>query len=148
MKLHPKATLVSLAGGSVDFVQDGEVLGSLPVQPGQTPARDILALAGPGVDIVLKGDIFVVNPRSWAGKQPYGEGSHDSGANPDYQPTSATRMEREMRLMLGRMQAATSRVEARERALAQIERIPTAPAPEPELEVIEREASVADGATE
>jgi hypothetical protein len=40
-------------------------------------------------------------------------------------------MEKEMRLTLNKMQAATARIEAREKALSLIERMPTASAPTP-----------------
>lgn len=154
MQLHPKAMLVAGEGASLTFIQDGEVLGCMPLRAGKTPAREVLGLVGPGVNIEPQGDVFVVNPRSWFGKQAYGQGSHDSGANPDFKVTSASRMERELRLTLMRMQAATARVEAREAALAKVERIPKAP--KDDGEVIEREAATAkpvetpkaDGATE
>ena len=73
----------------------------------------------------VMGTIAVIPPRSFHGRQRYGEGSHDTGANPDFKPSSADRMQREFRTTLARLQQATSRAEARERALADVDRIPT-----------------------
>lgn len=137
MEINRKSVVFSAAGGSLDFVSaDGEVLFSAPVPAGRTRAAEYLDLVPEGASIEVGPGVTVLQPRSSVGIQSYGAGSHDSGANPDFQPTSASRMEREMRLTMARMQAATARVEARERALAQVERMPKAPA-EAELEVIE-----------
>lgn len=141
MKLNRKDTLVSVDGGRVDFLIDGEVVGSLPIPPGKTPARDLLSLVSPGMVLSPLGDISVVGARSWDGRQPYGRGSHDSGANPDFRPTSATRMERELRGTLARVQSLEKRLSARERALAGLAK--SAKPPKDHSEVIEREAPAA-----
>ena len=44
---------------------------------------------------------------------PYGEGEFDSGANPDFQETSASRNEREMKLLLSNLSAKSNLVEKR-----------------------------------
>lgn len=143
MEINRKSVLVSAAGGSLDFVAgDGEVLASVPVPAGRTCAADYFDLVPEGASIEVGAGVTVLQPRSSVGIQSYGAGSHDSGANPDFQPTSASRMEREMRLTMARMQAATARVEARERALAQVERMSKAPA-EADPEVIETPAAPA-----
>lgn len=137
MEINRNSVLFSAAGGSLDFVSgDGEVLASVPVPAGRTRAAEYLDLVPEGASIEVGAGVTVLQPRLSVGIQPYGGGSHDSGANPDFQPTLASRMEREMRLTMARMQAATARVEARERALAQVERMPKAPV-EREPEVIE-----------
>ena len=135
-EITKQSRLVSANGGQIDYVDGstGELLLSVAVPAGAVPALPFLELAPAGSIIEVAEGIAVVNPRSWVGIQSYGEGSHDSGANPDFAPTSASRLEREMRVTLARMQATTARLDARERALASIERIPTAPAQsEPEL---------------
>lgn len=119
--------LLSQDGGSVDFIRDGEVLATIAVPAGRVRASQYLDLLPDGAHMQVGKGLVALNPSHRVGIQPYGHGSHDSGANPDFRPTSATRMEREMRLTLNRMKAATSRVEARERALAKIERIPEGP---------------------
>lgn len=128
MQISAKSVIVSRNGGLIDIVSpDGEVLSSLPVPAGRVRAAEFLDLIPAGAHVQLGEGLELHSPRSGVAVQAYGEGSHDTGANPDFQPTSASRLEREMRLGIARMQQATSRVEARERALARIERIPTAP---------------------
>lgn len=129
-ELNAKSVIVSAKGGTLDYVStnDGELLFSVAVPAGRVSAREYLELLPPGVEIQVADGLAVIN-RSWYGVQPYGAGSHDTGANPDFAPTSASRMEKEMRLTLNKMQAATARIEAREKALSLIERVPQAPAP-------------------
>ena len=123
---------VSTGGGTLDFVsEDGELLMSVAVPPGRVRATRYLDLVPEGARIEVGEGLVAFQPPHRIGVQPYGEGSHDSGANPDFRPTSASRLEREMRVTLNRMRAATDRVEARERALARVERIPKARDPEP-----------------
>lgn len=131
-EINAKSVFLSAAGGVLDFVsQEGELLASVAVPPGRVPARDYLDLLPEGAALEVSEGLAVVQPRSGLGVQRYGDGSHHSGANPDFRPTSASRNEREMRLTLARMQSATARLEARAAALASIEVIPTAPAPAP-----------------
>ena len=119
------ASLVSSGGGRIDYVTpDGEVLLSVAVPPGAATAGRFIDLCPPGAVMDVMGTIAVIPPRSFHGRQRYGKGSHDTGANPDFKPSSADRMQRELRVTLSRMQQATSRVEARERALADVDRIP------------------------
>lgn len=124
--------LVSADGGTLDYVRDGEVLLSVDVPPGVVRAAPYVLLAPDGAEVQIGAGLVAVDPPHRIGIQPYGEGATDSAANPDFRPTSASRLEREMRLTLNKMKATTSRVEARERALAAIERVPEAP-PSPEV---------------
>lgn len=145
-ELDRKSLLVSDGGGVLEVVTaDGEVLAALTVPAGRVRAAGYLDLVPEGATLKVASGLAVVQPRSRIGIQKYGEGSHDSGANPDFRPTSASRMEREMRLTLSRMQAATSRVEARERQLAKIEHIPRPADPVvDDAPVIEPSAPLAD----
>jgi hypothetical protein len=134
-EVTPNTYLVSATGGQIDYVNmDGEVLMSLPVPPGRVLARPFFDLCPPDAHIQVAGGVVAVPPRSGYGVQPYGAGSHDTGANPDYQPTSAGTMERQLRAQLMRMQAATDRLEKRAKALSKIETIPRAPDPYPVIE--------------
>lgn len=139
-EINSASIFVSSLGGVLEFVSpDGELLASIAVPPGRVPAREYLELLPDGAALEVSEGLAVVQPRSGLGVQRYGEGSHHSGANPDFRPTSASRNEREMRLTLARMQSATARLEARAAALASIEVIPTAPvvAPVSDAPVIE-----------
>ena len=127
-EINARSVFVSAAGGVLDFVsQDGELLASIAVPAGRVPARDYLDLLPEGASVEVSEGLAVLQPRSFFGVQHYGEGARESGANPDFRPTSASRNELEMRLTLSRMQAATSRLEARAAALDRIERIRLAP---------------------
>lgn len=135
--MRAKDYLVSVAGGSVTWLsEDGEVLLAIPVPPGRVPARHYLGFCPDAAQIELSPGLSLVSPASISGRQNYGDARHESGANPDFRPTSSDRMQRELRLTLNRMQAATARAEARERALAKVERMPKAKV-ELELEEIE-----------
>jgi len=132
-EINSRSFLVSSQGGTLDYVApDGEILFSVAVPPGRVAAREYLDLVPEGCWVEVSSGLAVVNPRHGYGVQSYGPGSHDSGANPDFRPTSASRFENEMRLTLNKIQAQTARIEARERALAAIERMPMASAPAPE----------------
>lgn len=123
--------LVSASGGTIAYSVEGEVLFAVAVPPGRVPAAeyfDMIPGDGNGEAHLSEG-LVALAPRSIGGIQPYGPGSHETGANPDFQPTSATRFEREMRVMVAKLQADTSRVAARQRALDAVERVPQAPAP-------------------
>lgn len=142
-----KAMFVSAGGGVLDYVSpEGEVLRSVAIPAGSVPALQYVALCPPGAQMQPDG-FEVVNPPSAAGIQRYGAGSHDTGANPDFRPLgNAEKLQREMLLTMRKMQASAARLEAREKALSSIERVPPAPvesvppAPAPAAsEVIETE---------
>lgn len=137
-----RTTLVSEDGGKLDMVLDGEILVTVSVPPGAHSARPYFDLLPEGAELQISEGLVAMRPAHKIGIQPYGPGFTDSGANPDFQPSSADRLQREMRLQLNRMKAATDRVERRERALASIERVPRAPAPD--REVIEDEPAPVD----
>lgn len=139
-ELHPNGKIVSARGGILDYVtEDGELLFSVAVPPGVRLAREYLELAPPGVGVqIAEGDLVHILPKSWAGIQ--GQTEVESGANPDFQPTSADRLQRQMRQALAAMQSETKSLNARIERLSNIERIPTAPAteqPAPEGDVVE-----------
>lgn len=123
-----KAVFLSTTGGQIDFVQDGEVLASVAIPAGRVPVVDYIDLCPEGAEIEVSHGLAVLEPRAniRSGTQAYGEGSHASGANPDFQPTSASRHEQQMRLQMAQLQADSARLEARFRALASIETIPNA----------------------
>lgn len=131
MDVTHKSSFVSAKGGTIAYVTEaGEVLMKVTVPAGIVPAGQYLDLTPEGAYMEVSEALVVVSRRGGYGAIAYGDGATDSGANPDYQPTSADRMQREMRLTLSRMQQATRRIEARAEALELVERIPTAPEPE------------------
>lgn len=120
---------VSSGGGVVRYVCDGEVCFEVAVPPGKVPVREYLDMTPDLAELEYADTLHVWTPPNRVGIQAYGAGSHDSGANPDYQPSSASRFEREMRVMLARLQGETSTLKARQRALEAVEQVPQAAAP-------------------
>ena len=129
--LSPHAVLVSDKGGFLDILRDGEVLASVSIPPGRVMARDYLDLVPEGATLEPSEGIAAIEPRSLISSQNYGELAAHSGANPDFRPTSASRFEKEMRLMVGKMQANNRGLEAKLKALSSIDRIPQSPVIEP-----------------
>jgi hypothetical protein len=132
--MDPRSTLVAHGPAKLDVVRDGEILFAIDLAPGIHRVRPLLATLPRGCEFQASDNLVVIDPPLGYGVQPYGKGSHESGANPDFQPTSASRLEKQMRVAVAHMQAATKRLDAREKALASVERIPTAPAPKQEAE--------------
>ncbi|SLN24713.1 hypothetical protein PSM7751_00848 [Pseudooceanicola marinus] len=128
------ARFVSANGGKVDIIdlQSGEVLADVSVPPGIQPTGPYLDLVPYGAQLQVgpESGLAVLEPRSLTSisKSPL---RHQSGANPDFQPTSASRMERELRLQIARMKSLNDGAERRQRKLDQIERIPNAPMEDP-----------------
>ena len=149
MEISAKSFFVSAKGGTIDFVRDGEVLASVAVPPGRVPAMDYLGLVPRDCDVEISEGLAVLDPPSRIGVARH-DAALETGANPDFQPTSATRLEVQMRLMMNQMLSESREKDARLRALESVERMPTRQA-EPEREVIEKaveptkEASKADG---
>lgn len=126
-ELRATSRIVSANGGTLDFVSAfGELLASIAVPPGMHYAKEYLELVPSGATVQLSSGLVAMEPAHRCCVQPYTpDGQEVTGANPDFQPTSARRGELEMRTMISRMRASTKRLEARENALSLIERIPS-----------------------
>ncbi|ETD01848.1 hypothetical protein [Rhodobacter capsulatus] len=131
MQIKPNSVLIAGEGASVEYVAaSGEILGRCPLKVGRNPARPLLALAPEGATLSAVGEVFVAEPRSAVWVEPVSP-FLQTGANPDFQPSSADLQERKMRAMLARLQAKENRLEARMAALQSIERVPSAPQADP-----------------
>jgi hypothetical protein len=132
-EINRESVFVSASGGILDFVQDGEILASVAVPPGRISARDYVDLLPFGAELQVAEGLAVVQPRRIGGRQSYGAGKYETGANPDFVPTSSSRFEAEMRLQMRQLQADQRRVEARAAQVAKLQEslIPQAPAPSP-----------------
>lgn len=131
-EINRNSVIVSKDGGVLDIISEhGERLTSIAVPAGRVRASQYLDLVPRGATLEVAEGLVVFHPRSRVGILPYGEGSHESGANPDFQPSSASRMEREMRLQLDRLKANNDRIERRARALDLIERVSRTESPAP-----------------
>lgn len=132
-EINRESVFLSAHGGTLDFVQDGEILASVAVPAGRVAAAEYVDLLPFGAEIQVADGLAVVQPRRLGGRQAYGEGSHDTGANPDFVPTSANRFETEMRLQMRKLQADQRRVDARAAQLEKLREqlIPQAPVAAP-----------------
>ena len=133
-------TFASAKGGTLDVLRDGEIVAQIAVPPGLHKARRFLADIPPGFVVQVGEGLAVFAPKSGYGRQPYGEGSHDTAANPSFEPTSASRLQAQLDQGLRRLATVESRVERKLKALQAVEVIPTAKK-EAEVEVVEDAAS-------
>lgn len=127
----PKAAIATLIDAH------GEVFGTIPLPEGVSRAGALLNLIPPGGTAELSKGCSLLRQPSAVGVVSHAE-RQESGANPDFQPTSATRLEKEMRVTLNRVKSQSKALDARMKALDTVEKIPRAPAqqaaPEPDGE--------------
>lgn len=153
MEINRYSLFLSRAGGVLDVVSpDGEVVSSFAVPAGRVRASRYLDLVPPGHKLEVAEGLEVFQPPARVGSRrgplPYGylDGVVAVGANPDFQPTSASSMEGRLRLQMRKVAQIGQTVERRLRQLEKIERMPeaqaapaevieAAPAPSPEPEV-------------
>ena len=140
-------SFASAKGGTLDVLRDGEIVAQIAVPPGIHRARQFLAQVPPGFEIQVGDGLAVFAPKSGYGRQPYGPGSHETAANPDFEPTSATRLQAQLDQGLKRLASVENRVEAKLKALKQVEVIPSpvaAPASVKNASPVTAPASVKD----
>ena len=135
-------TLVSAKGGTLDILRDGEVVAQVAVPAGAHAARDFIAFVPPDCEIQVGNGLVVFPAKCGYHRQAYGDGSHETAANPEFEPTSASRLQAQLDQGLKRLATVENRVEARLRALSAVDVIPTAkpiekPAEKPEDPVVE-----------
>lgn len=130
-QIHPYCRIVgSERGQTLDAVDaDGVVQLSLQL-PAMSLVKDYADLLPQGCKWDFAA-LYVLPPKSAAGRAKYPD-PYESGANPDFRPTSASQLENEMRLAVRRMNAATAEVRnaARQKAAAKLDVIPEAKAKE------------------
>lgn len=131
-------TLVSAKGGTLDIVRDGEVVASVAVPPGAHLAREFIAFLPPDCEVQVGEGLAVFAAKTGYHLQRYGKGSHDSGANPDFEPTSASRVQAQLEQGFKRIAAAENRVDAKLKALKAVQVIPTATPEKPAEKLAEK----------
>lgn len=121
--LHPLDTLVSGAGGVLDLIAaDGEVLAQIHVPPGRHRASYYTDLCQAGEVLQISEGLASFPPRSRCAVTVYPEHvNRASDANPDWQPTYASEMERQLRVRLIRKRQESTRTERRAAAQASLE---------------------------
>ncbi len=123
-------TIVS-HGGLLDIMTPhGEVLASLPVPEGIHAAAQFFAFVPDDCSLCVAEGLSVVPRRDRLSAQAHPSGT-ESGANPDFRPTSASTLERQMRFTLDKMRFESDAVSAKLRSLETIERIPQPKADSP-----------------
>lgn len=128
-----QTNIVSEGAGELDIVDAyGEVLGKFRVPAGVHKASVWLDLLEPGQSLQISDGCFALPPRRGAcvASHPL---ALQSDANPDFKPTSATRLEREMRIELNEMRSLRLAVqkEARIKQAQAIEVVETIPEAKP-----------------
>lgn len=103
----------------------GEWLFDVAVPQGLSVVADLVPGLEPGMVVTATGVRLM--RREWCGVIAAPE-ALDSGANPDFKPSSATRQAMQMDHLLGRLRMQERRLEARLKSLDTIERIPANPA--------------------
>lgn len=117
MEVHLNTVLVSAKGGTIDIVSaEGEWLASVGVPAGRVQARDYFDLLPLGAHFEVSEGLAAIQPRSAAVVTGYGRKAVQTDANPDFQPTQVSELERHMRATLTHMQQVSTRMERREAA--------------------------------
>ena len=129
-ELNAKTILVSSGGGLLDYVDDrtGEVLFTIAVPPGKYRASQYLELVPESAHVEIAEGLVAIQPKGMAARQ-VPDNLTDTGANPDFQPTSADRLQRQMQRNLAVLAANQKSLDARLRAFNAVERVPDNPAP-------------------
>ena len=137
-EVKPTDTLVSAKGGTLDIVREGEVVASVAVPAGAHLARDFIAFVPPDCEVQVGDGLAVFAAKGGYHRQAYGDGSHDTAANPEFEPTSASRLQAQLDQGLKRLASVESRVEAKLKALMTVDVIPTAKPDKPEEKPAEK----------
>lgn len=140
--INQYSVFVSREGGLIDIVSPhGEIVSSIAVPAGRVRASKFLDLVPPGCRLEVAEGLEVFRPMARLGSRrgalPYGEGAHLTGANPDFTPTSATRLELQTRQELARLNRLGNTLEKRLKSLDAVERIPDAKPKPDKGEVVE-----------
>lgn len=124
-EIRRNCTIVADApeGGVLDLISpDGEIVHQFHVPQGRHRASHWLDLVEPEYRLQIGKDCVCFQPRMGAVRSQHPL-ALKSDANPDFVPTSATRLEREMRIELNEMRTVrlSMQKEARQRALDKID---------------------------
>lgn len=133
--INYNAFFVSADGGLVRYVSGTELLFEVRVPPGKVPVREYLDLCPPGAAIEYEDQLVLFDPPSHFGLIEY-EDAFESGANPDFRPSSARRNEIQMGLIMQRLQ----KVDHLEARIRSYERARPVAAPEPAPAAAHQEA--------
>lgn len=126
-EIRPGAVIVAgEAGGFLDYVLDGEVVYQFLVPPGRHRASLWLDLVEPGYTLEVGEGVVCFLRRAGVFVTQHPD-AVKSDANPDFRPTSASRLEREMRVEIAEMRGLRKKMEARQRALDSVQLVEQIP---------------------
>ena len=130
-----KGTFVSVSGGTLDMIDDtGEVLVSVAIPAGLVPAAPYFAFDPGNTAWKLQGATF--HPPRRLGGLTLPVSFTYTGANPDFQPTQASRLELQLRDQIRQAQILNTTVSARLAALASFDAMPSAPETGPDVSAV------------
>lgn len=138
------AFLVSAKGGVIDYVtSEGETLLSVAVPPGRVAAAEYLDICPDGAEPQVSKGLAVQWPRNLSSLT-VSPRHLDSGANPDFEPSSAEAQQRRLAIMVNRLaeQTVDRIVNARREGLDLIETMPKATDPVDEVGDDDRQSPV------
>ena len=135
MIMNRKAFFVSLSGGLVRYLADGELLFEVAVPPGRVSVAEYVDMWPDGASVEYSG-VTLLEPRLLGGVS-FAAGRTESGANPDFVPTPASRYEVEMKKQIDEAKLLNRTMRARMNALANVDFVPDAAALDPAADVIE-----------
>lgn len=127
---------VGSAGGQITCIdKNGEEVWRLGFMPGVHYADLFKADLKIGESIEMSGEIALMRRNGRVRSQKYGETAFETGANPDYRPTTASTQELRLRKMMAELDAKQKGLTRRIEGLKKVREI--APEPETVLEEIE-----------
>lgn len=106
--------MVSSEGGEVSILDaDGQVIATEGLVPGRQRCSEWVPFMSAGDTLEFTGGCSVMVPNGGRVKRmPYGPGSHESGANPEFVVTSADRFQRELDHKMRALNAKQDRLES------------------------------------
>ena len=122
LDLTPDTLIVSAEGGKITFVSlDGELLLAVAVPAGSVRWSRFMRLLPPDSEPIFSDGLALIPPMVDGS---VGRKSFLTGANSEYAPSSADRMQRRMEHQIRLLQAQTDAQGKRLRALARMEAMP------------------------
>lgn len=102
--LHNAIALVGRSGAQLTVTtSDGEILFEVGLPAGKHRLAEYASFVGPDDDVTIEGGTILVPSVQRVTTMAYGAGSMDSGANPDFRPTSMDQAAKRMEKMLSQL---------------------------------------------
>ncbi|CAD0186692.1 hypothetical protein RUESEDTHA_03602 [Ruegeria sp. THAF57] len=114
--------LVGTQGGDLRIVTpDGEIFAEIGLMPGIHEASEYMAYVLPGYTVEVGPGVTAMQPPSGRNAPiKYGADAYKSGANPDWEPTVATRQQRQMEMTLAKINAKSKALDKKFAAMEEL----------------------------